>query len=496
MNSERPVLVKNGFAALAAFTVLASLFYLSAAINAPNSGENYGFFLQQTVCANGSSPLCRSTNEGTFEIPEVINTWGCSGKYSAEIECTVKSIDKWITADTFEDGRMGRLVYKLNNIAFKDDLAVGVQRLMLLNALLAAIIVCVTFFLIPKKSKAAFIVAMTIAALIPENLFHIASIAPIGITKICVISALVISYELINNRVNSEKIILSYIYLVFLSINIGIRRIDQMAIFGLAVLGLALFPLYRSIRNHGLNKLTPDFLIDVFRVFGVIATTIPGVYLTLQNDEGGKTVAELAGVVSGGAGVVSGGAGVVSGGAGVVSRLLHNIYEVAVLPGYFIQDIGPYFWGLNGFARYSLSVPSALILVFFIAKTWRAVMEHKSTLFSLATIFGIYLALAWYGTVIGPRLEFRYVMGMYVFCIYAAVSCLETSKIKMLLSNKPVIASFLLIQTIGVLSLTKLSGSIYLLGSSYPITIIAVLFFLTLVSIVLMLTSDNFKQFL
>jgi hypothetical protein len=216
----------------------------------------------------------------------------------------------------------------------------------------------------------------------------------------------------------------------------------------------------------------------------------------LQNEEGEKTVAGIAGVVSGGAGVVSGGAGVVSGGAGVVSRLLHNIYEVAVLPGYFIQDIGPDFWGLNGFARYSLSVPSALILVFFIAKTWRAVMEHKSTLFSLATIFGIYLALAWYGTVIGPRLEFRYVTGIYVFCIYAVASCLSAPRINGLLFNKPVMASILIVHTIGVFSLTKFSGSIYLFGSAYPSVFVSGIMLLTLGATVLMLNSNYSKQVL
>ena len=492
MSSGRSVLAKSGLPALAIGIVLASLFYLSAAINAPSSGENYPFFLQQTVCANGSSPLCRSTNVGTYEIPEVINMWGCAGKYSANIECTAKLTDKWIAADTFEDSRMGRLVYKLNNFAFKDDLALGVQRLMLFNALFASLIICATFFLIPKKSKAAFIVAMTSAALIPENLFHIASIAPIGITKICMISALVITYELINDRVSSEKVIISFIYLVFLSINVGIRRIDQMAILGLAVVGLALFPLYSSIRNHGSNKLTPDFLIEVFRVFGVIATTIPGVYLTLQNDEGGKTVAGLAGVVSGGAGVVSGGAG----GAGIVSGLLRNIYEVAVLPGYFIQDIGPDFWGLHSIARYSLSVPTALFFVILIAKTWRPVMEHKSTLISVMSILGIYLALAWYGTVIGPRLEFRYVMGMYVFCIYAAVSCISSLRTKRSLFNGLILGSVLLVHTMGLITHTNFSGSIYLFGSAYPAVFVSGFFLFVLVTTVLLLNTKYFKQVL
>jgi hypothetical protein len=510
MKSRRPVLIKSGFATLAVGIVFASLFYLSAAINAPNSGENYGFFLQQTVCANGSSPLCRSTNEGIYEIPEVIERWGCAGKYSTKIECNAKSTDKWIAASTFEDSRMGRLVYKLNSFAFKDDLAVGLQKLMLINALFASLVICATFFLVPKKSKAAFIVAMTSAALIPENLFHIASIAPIGITKVCVISALVISYELINDRVDSEKVIVSYIYLVFLSINIGIRRIDQMAILGLAVGGLALFPLYRSIRNHGLSKIKSKFLVEVFRVFGVIATSIPGVYLTLQNDEGGKTVAGLAGVVSGGAGVVSGGAGVVSGGAGVVSGgagvvsggagvvsgLLRNIYEVAVLPGYFIQDIGPDFWGLHNIARYSLSVPTALLFVILIAKTWRPVMEHKSTLISVMSILGIYFALAWYGTVIGPRLEFRYVMGMYVFCIYAVVSCISSSRTKRLLFNNLILGLVLLVHTIGLIAHVDFSGSIYLLGSAYPAVFVSGTFLVTLVATVLILNSNYSKQVL
>ena len=482
MKSRRPVLIKSGFATLAVGIVFASLFYLSAAINAPNSGENYGFFLQQTVCANGSSPLCRSTNEGIYEIPEVIERWGCAGKYSTKIECNAKSTDKWIAASTFEDSRMGRLVYKLNSFAFKDDLAVGLQKLMLINALFASLVICATFFLVPKKSKAAFIVAMTSAALIPENLFHIASIAPIGITKVCVISALVISYELINDRVDSEKVIVSYIYLVFLSINIGIRRIDQMAILGLAVGGLALFPLYRSIRNHGLSKIKSKFLVEVFRVFGVIATSIPGVYLTLQNDEGGKTVAGLAGVVSGGAGVVSG--------------LLRNIYEVAVLPGYFIQDIGPDFWGLHNIARYSLSVPTALLFVILIAKTWRPVMEHKSTLISVMSILGIYFALAWYGTVIGPRLEFRYVMGMYVFCIYAFVSCISSSRTKRLLFNNLILGLVLLVHTIGLIAHTDFSGSIYLLGSAYPAVFVSGTFLVTLVATVLILNSNYSKQVL
>jgi hypothetical protein len=496
MKSRQPALMKNGFAALIVVVVFTSLFYLSAAINAPNSGENYPFFIQQTVCANGSSPLCRSTNEGTYEIPEVIERWGCAGKYSTKIECSAKSTEKWIESSTFEESRMGRLVYKLNSYAFKDDLAVGVQRLMLVNALFASLIICATFILIPKKSKAAFIVAMTIAALVPENLFHIASIAPIGITKICVISALVMSYELINERVDSEKVIVSYIYLVFLSINIGIRRIDQIAILGLSVVGLALLPLYRLIRNHGLNKLTPDFLFEVSRIFGVIATTIPGVYLTLQNDEGGKTVAGLAGVVSGGAGVVSGGAGVVSGGAGVVSGLLRNVYEAAVLPGYFIQDIGPDFWGLHSIARYSLSVPTALLFVFLIAKTWRPVMEDKTTLISLASILAIYIALAWYGTIIGPRLEFRYVVGMYVFCIYAVVSCFISSTTKRLLFNNQILGLVLLVHTIGLIAHTDFSGSIYLLNSAYPAVFVSGTLFFTLVAAVLILNSKYSEQVL
>jgi hypothetical protein len=203
--------------------------------------------------------------------------------------------------------------------------------------------------------------------------------------------------------------------------------------------------------------------------------------------------------VSGGAGVVSGGAGVVSGGAGgagVVSGLLRNIYEVAVLPGYFIQDIGPDFWGLHSIARYSLSVPTALLFVIMIAKSWKPVMEHKSTLISVASILSIYLALAWYGTVIGPRLEFRYVMGLYVFCIYAVVSCISSSRTKRLLFNNLILGSVLLVHTIGFIALINFSESIYLFGSAYSAVFVFGIFLFTLVATILMLNSNYSKRVL
>ena len=193
---------------------------------------------------------------------------------------------------------------------------------------------------------------------------------------------------------------------------------------------------------------------------------------------------------------MSGGAGVVSGGAGVVSGLLRNIYEVAVLPGYFIQDIGPDFWGLHSIARYSLSVPTALLFVILIAKMWRPVMEHKSTLISVMSILGIYLALAWYGTVIGPRIEFRYVMGMYVFCIYAAVSCISSLKTKRSRLYNLILGSILLVQTIGLIAQTNFNGSIYLLGSAYPAVFVSGAFLFTLVASVLILNSNYSKQVL
>ena len=102
------------FGSLFVFCLLTVLFYMGAAINAPNSGENYGFFIEQSICSNGSGVLCKTQESGVYAIPEVATKWQCVGEHFIGVECRSQNIDQWVDAENYEESRMGKLNFKVN----------------------------------------------------------------------------------------------------------------------------------------------------------------------------------------------------------------------------------------------------------------------------------------------------------------------------------------------------------------------------------------------
>jgi len=438
-------------------SLLTALLYLGAAINAPNSGENYGFFIEQSICANGSGPLCRTQDSGVYAIPEVVLKWQCSGEYSNNVECNSQNIDKWANADSFEESRMGRLSYKINGLIIGGNLASGVQRLMLVNSLFVALIICSTYAFLNRRAKIGFIAALTTAALIPENIFHLGSIASIGVTKVSVLSILVISYCLLNKSVSLDYKICGF--LVMLGISIGIRRTDQILIVVFLVSGLTAIRIFGAAMDQKTEAAESLVVSECSRAFRILFTLVPGLYVSMQNHEGLQTVRSLKSVVSGGSSVVSGG-------SSVVSELVHTIYEVIVLPGYLFLDLVPDFWKVNDLTVHIMGVAIAVSIIFSVLSNVKHVLYQREAVLTIGVLILTYLLLGVYGTIFGPRIEIRYIMGFLVFgffvIYYEAIDLL----IERLFKSRLVFIVLLTVQIVGLSSNNTKSQAIYLFNSS------------------------------
>jgi hypothetical protein len=157
---------------------------------------------------------------------------------------------------------------------------------------------------------------------------------------------------------------------------------------------------------------------------------------------------------------------VVSGGSSVVSELVHIIYEVIVLPGYLFLDLVPDFWKVNDLTVHIMGVAIAVAIIFSVLSNVKHVLYKREPVLTIGVLILTYLLLGVYGTIFGPRIEIRYIMGFLVFGFFVIYYEAIDLFIKRLFKSSFVFIVLLTVQIVGLSSNNTKSEAIYLFNSS------------------------------
>ena len=391
--------------------------YMFAALNAPDSGENFRFFASQSVCSHTSGGLCTRSDEGTYFYSEKIDTNECVGAHPGISRCS--SINGNTEATSYMPSRDGYLTYRLNGAVIGDNFEGGIQKLMLMNSFISATTIFITFFLLNNSLKIAYQAALLISIAIPENLFHVGSIAPIGIAHVSVFSFLVLFWSLLKSPVCVKSRSIAWFSLAVFAFQISIRRIDQLVIIAVISVLICLARCVQVIyRNFIREKKFTYEATSIFReTLLILSVLLACGTVSLSSADIGMSrtftpvVADTLRV------------GDTKSSFDVTNSPTGNVlYEMIAQPYYFFLDLVPPFWSISNSLRYVLSF---LIFIFLLSALmyigWKIELEWYG-LVSLVSLFLVFLAFNYVGANYGPRLELRYIVAPLFFMVYVLMA--------------------------------------------------------------------------
>ena len=392
--------------------------YMFAALNAPHSGENFRFFASQSVCSHTSGGLCTRSDEGTYFYSEKIDTNECVGSHPGISRCS--SINGNTEATSYMPSRDGYLTYRLNGAVIGDNFEGGIQKLMLMNSFISASTIFITFFLLNNSLKIAYQAALLISIAIPENLFHVGSIAPIGIAHVSVFSFLVLFWSLLKSPVCVKSRSIAWFSLAVFAFQISIRRIDQLVVIAvisvLTCLARCVQVIYRNFFRE--TKFSYE-AISIFReTLLILSFLLACGTVSLSSTDIGMSRTFLP-VVSNALRVGDPKSNLID----VASSPSGNVlYEMIAQPYYFFLDLVPSFWSISNSLRNVLSFLIFIILLSALVYIgWKIELTWYG-LVTLVSLFFVFITFDYVGASYGPRLELRYIVAPLFFMVYVLMA--------------------------------------------------------------------------
>ena len=437
--------------------------YTSASLTSPESGQDFRFFAVQSVCSNLESSVCIQTPLKQYYVDSYVTDGQFVGGLSRD---SSYGLQRRVLADTFDPGRMGSLIYKVNGAIIGENYSAGIQNLMLLKSLIASIFLLITAIILPKELQKAFILTLLLALTIIENIIHLGSIAPIGHSKIFYLMALVLIYSVLNFRLSKLRETISWVLIFLYSLYLGLNRTDQILSFVFVATSMSIIHLLATkFRRHQVgSKLSRENYSRSLLLLGI--TVISFLTTQLQN-ESRKTINSLTLLTTG----------------NTTANTTEKFWEFFAQPYYLFLDIAPTFIPINSQKIALVQVVVTTVILFLVIYYCRLVTWKLQTIFDLLPIFCAYVLFVSYGAAIGPRVEIRYIMGLLLFGFYLIVA--NSNKINFFLDKKIVtgLIFFIFVLCSGVFLPHILEfPKVFLFGTIFNSEIAAAIWVITLMS--------------
>jgi hypothetical protein len=327
--------------------------------------------------------------------------------------------DAKIVSTSYAPGRTGTLGYKIDGHFLFGNLGTGIMLIHLVHSLVAATLSFLTFFVIHRRWRWAYLLSALTMMLIPENIYHIGSLAPIGLIKVASFNFLFLSLTWFLNREGTMKTKSSTVILLSCALIIGSRRADQaVQLLVLTCLMCAVFFLL-NLRKHESSKSS---------VLGLILApllSILSVYISGRSNQGAATISSIVTAPVGNTNGLTTDLVQQVSGIDAIQGVANSpvIREVMFLPYYLLLDLVPPFWSLSSglVLVFSLFIFVVFLGVFIL--TIKNLMQSNHLLLSFIIGIVVIGLLDVYGSVIGPRVEIRYIMmsiGLLVSTLYMA----------------------------------------------------------------------------
>jgi hypothetical protein len=405
------------------FVALLGTFFLFSIAQQPDSSENYPYFLTNIVCNSSRLPdACTIQGNGEVIVDPRLESYGsCFGAIREDNPClkfSQNENDK-IASTSYSPGRTGTLGYQLDGQLLFGNLDTGIMLIHLVHSLVAAMLSFFTFFTIQRRWRWAYLMSALTMMLIPENIHHIGSLAPIGLNKVASFNFLFLSLTWFMNREGPMKIKSSIFILLSCALIIGSRRADQaVQLFVLMCLISTIFFLL-NFRQRVKDKRS-SFVLILVPLFSFLA-----VFMSAGSNQGAATISSIVKTPAGNTNALS--TGLVSEVAGIDAfQKLSSfpiIREVVALPYYLLLDLVPPFWSLSSGVVLVITLTIFVTYLGIFLRTNKKLRQSKHLLLSFISGLGVIGLLDVYGSVIGPRVEIRYIMmsiGLLVSTLYMA----------------------------------------------------------------------------
>ena len=413
------------------FAALLATFFLFSIAQQPDSSENYPYFLTNIACNSSRLPdACTIQRNGEVLVDPRLESYGsCFGAIREDYPCLKSSQNEndKIASTSYSPGRTGTLGYQLDGQLLFGNLDTGIMLIHLVHSLVAAMLIFFTFFTIQRLWRWAYLMSALTMMLIPENIHHIGSLAPIGLIKVASFNFLFVSLTWFLNREGPMKTKSSIFILLSCALIIGSRRADQaVQLFVLACLMSSMFFLLNS-RQHMKDKRS-SFVLLLVPLLSFLA-----VFFSAGSNQGAATISSLVKAPVGNTNALS--SSPVSEVVGIdafqqLSRF-SIIKEVVALPYYLLLDLVPPFWSFSSGAVLVFTLTIFVTYLGIFLQTNKKLRQSKHLLLSFISGLGVIGLLDIYGSVIGPRVEIRYIMmsiGLLVSTLYIANT--DNEKIK------------------------------------------------------------------
>ena len=425
------IVVKVILKSVGLFAALLATFFIFSIAQQPDSSENYPYFLTNIACNSSRLPdACTIQGNGEVIVDPRLESYGsCFGAIREDNPClkfSQNENDK-IASTSYSPGRTGTLGYQLDGQLLFGNLDTGIMLIHLVHSLVAAMLSFFTFFTIQRRWRWAYLMSALTMMLIPENIHHIGSLAPIGLIKVAAFNFLFLSLTWFLNREGPMKIKSSIFILLSCALIIGSRRADQaVQLLVLTCLMSAIF-LLLNLRQRVKDKHS-SFVLSLIPFLSFVA-----VFVSAGSNQGAATISSMVKTPVGNTNVLS--TGLVNEVAGIDAFLKLSsfpiIKEVVALPYYLLLDLVPPFWSLSSGVVLVITITMFVTYLGIFLRTNKKLRESNHLLLSFISGLGVIGLLDIYGSVIGPRVEIRYIMmslGLLVSILYLANT--DNEKIK------------------------------------------------------------------
>ena len=241
----------------------------------PHSASSPEFFLTQIVCRDNDNRFCNPNLDLYAET--LIDLPNCIGPDFAEHPCfkTDRLVPIVTNQQQLKADFPNRTSSFINAKLLSNDLNRSMTNISLVSGLFTSLLVALTFLTIRKSSYGgSYLFTILVSTAFTENLVIEASIAPIGVSTTSMLSALVLTYAIMNNRSTKYETYLMYLLLFVQLVLVSLFRKDQAMILIATVFLMTVVDVLRYMITGGLKQPRSGFFSKRTFLVGLVGCTI------------------------------------------------------------------------------------------------------------------------------------------------------------------------------------------------------------------------------
>jgi hypothetical protein len=241
----------------------------------PHSASSPEFFLTQIVCRDDGNRFCNPNLDLYAE--KLTDLPNCIGPDFSEHPClkTDRLVPIVANQQQLKADFPNRTSSIINAKLLTNDLKRSMTNISFVSGLFTSLLVALTFLTIRKSSYGGpYLFTILVSTAFTENFVVRASIAPIGVSTTSMLSALVLTYAIMNNSSTKYQTYLMYLLLFVQLVLVSLFRQDQAMILMATVFLITVVDVLRYIITGGSKQPISGYFQKRTFLVGLVGCTI------------------------------------------------------------------------------------------------------------------------------------------------------------------------------------------------------------------------------